>query len=167
MTRKKMGFRPPLENFGMEKPSMSAIGFCVISFVLLTGCEKRLLDDEVRQLCAKDGGIKVYETVNVPPEKFDTYGRLVFWNPTLGENALGTDYFVKEERKYLQQGNPEMERTHYEIWRRSDNKKLSEATIYSRRGGDFPGPWHPSSFSCPEPKDFGYIEKTFIRIGKG
>jgi hypothetical protein len=134
--------------------------------LLLAGCEKVQLDNQVRELCAKDGGIKVYETVKVPPEKFDSYGRLAFWDPTLGENALGIEYILKEERKYYRQGDPEMERTHYEIWRRGDKKKLSEATIYSRRGGDIPGPWHPSSFSCPEPKDFGYIEKTFIRTGK-
>ncbi|MEO8409807.1 MAG: hypothetical protein ABI478_04500, partial [Propionivibrio sp.] len=113
-----------------------------------------------------DGGIKVYETVALPPEKFDQYGRLTFWDPTKGENSLGIEYLLKEERKFYRKGDPEMERTHYEIWRRSDGKMLSEATIYSRRGGDIPGPWHPSSFSCPRPKDFGFIEKTVIRTNK-
>lgn len=140
--------------------------FAGLALVSLTGCEKYQLDAEVRRLCAKDGGIKVYETIKVPPGGFDQYGRLIFWDPTLGENALGVEYVLKEERKYFRQGDPEMERTHYEIWRKIDNKKLSEATIYSRRGGDIPGPWHLSSFSCPQPKDFGFIEQTFIRANE-
>jgi hypothetical protein len=130
--------------------------------LLLTGCEKARLDEQVRELCAKDGGIKVYETVRLPAEKFDKYGGLTFYRPTQGENALGSEYLVNENRQYYRTGNPEMWRIHTQIVRRSDNKVLSEAAIYIRRGGDVPGPWHESSFSCPSPKDVALIEKTFI-----
>ncbi|UJP04767.1 MAG: hypothetical protein LZF61_07845 [Nitrosomonas sp.] len=48
----------------------------VILFVLplVTACagpSKGQLDDEVWRLCAIDDGIKVYETVALPPDKFD------------------------------------------------------------------------------------------------
>lgn len=135
---------------------------CFLATFLLNGCEKARLDEEVRALCAKDGGIKVYEAITVQPEEFNSYGRLTFWHPSNGEDSLGPQYIYREEEMYYRYGNPEMWRTHHEIWRKADGKKLSEATIYTRRGGDFPGPWHDSSFSCPEPKDSGLIEKTFI-----
>jgi hypothetical protein len=130
---------------------------------LLAGCEKARLDQQVKELCAKDGGVKVYETVKLPPDKFDQWGRLTFYKPTQGANALGLEYVLKEEDYYYRRGNPEMWRTHTQIFRRSDMKLLSESVIYIRRGGDMPGPWHDSSFSCPEPKDISLIENTFVK----
>ena len=35
------------------------------------------LDAEVKRLCAIDGGIKVYEKVKLPANKFDQYGRIL------------------------------------------------------------------------------------------
>lgn len=121
-------------------------------------------DKQVRELCASDGGVKVYETVRLPGEKFDKYGQVNFYKPTQGENTLGPEYVFKDETTYYRRGNPEMWRTHYQVIRRSDGKLLSESASYSRRGGDLPGPWHPSSFSCP--KEIGLIEKTFISSNK-
>ena len=55
---------------------------------LLTGCEKARFDQQVKELCAKDGGVKVYETVKMPAEKFNQWGQINFFKPTQGENAL-------------------------------------------------------------------------------
>ena len=132
----------------------------------LAGCEKARLDQQVKELCAKDGGVKVYETVKLSPEKFGQGGRLTFYKPTLGENTLGPEYVFKEEDHYYRRGNPEMWRIHTQVIRRSDMKLLAESVIYIRRGGDMPGPWHDSSFSCPEPKDISLIEKTFVKSNK-
>lgn len=110
------------------------------------------LDAEVRRLCAVDGGIKIYEAVKLPPDKFDDYGQINFFRPTQGESALGPEYLFNRETTYYRKGNPELWRTHYVIARRSDNKVLGELIEYSRRGGDLPGPWHESSFGCPDPK---------------
>ncbi len=58
--------------------------------------EKARLDREVERLCAIDGGVKVYETVTLPPDKFDKkYGQINFYRPTQGENALGPEYIFK------------------------------------------------------------------------
>ena len=46
----------------------------ILTPALLVGCEKARLDQQVKELCAKDGGIKVYETVKLPPERFDQWG---------------------------------------------------------------------------------------------
>lgn len=121
-------------------------------------------DRQVRELCAKDGGVKVFETVKLPAEKFDKWGMVNFYKPAQGENALGPEYVYKSEATYYRRDNPEMWRTHAQVMRRLDGKLLSESVSYSRRGGDLPGPWHPSSFACP--KEIGLIEKTFIHSDK-
>lgn len=118
--------------------------------LLLAGCEKARLDQQVKELCSKDGGIKVYETVKLPADRFDQWGMVNNYRPTQGENALGSEYIFKSETTYYRKGNPEMWRDHYRVFRRQDGKLLGEAVSYSRRGGDAPGPWHESSYGCPE-----------------
>jgi len=114
------------------------------------GGRKVYYDAEVNRLCAIDGGVKVYETVKLAPVKFDKYGQINFYKPTQGDNALGSDYIFKRETKYLLRGNPDMFRMHTQIVRRFDGKLLGESVFYKRGGGDMPGPWHGSSFMCPE-----------------
>lgn len=120
---------------------------------LLTACatpSQIMADAEVDRLCAIDGGIRVYETVPLPPEKFNKYGQINFYRPTQGENTLGKDYLFKRETYYYKQGNPDLFRLHTQIFRRSDGKLLGESVFYKRGGGDIPGPWHGSSYMCPE-----------------
>jgi hypothetical protein len=67
--------------------------FSVILFLLTacaSGSSKRELDAEVDRLCAIDGGIRVYETVTLPPDKFNERGEITFYKPTQKENALGS-----------------------------------------------------------------------------
>lgn len=125
------------------------------------------LDSEVRRLCAVDGGIRVYETVNLPSERFNRHGQIVFYRPTEGEHALGAEYQFKREIRYYRQGNPEMSRTHYQIVRRADNKLLGETVFYGRGGGDVPGPSHDSIFVCPpyaEADGMALLKKIFVPV---
>ena len=123
------------------------------------------LDAQVRELCAKDGGIKVYETVTLPAEKFNQWGQVNFYRPTQGENALGSEFIFKEEHIYYQRGSPEMWRIRYQLFRRSDGKLLGESIGYSRRGGDPIGPWNDSSFGCPDNRgDVPFLSQIFIKI---
>jgi hypothetical protein len=133
-----------MEERGMRTPLI----FATIVGLLLAGCEKARLDAQVKELCAKDGGIKVYETVKLPPDKFNQWGQPNFYKPTQGEDALGREYIFKEDRHYYRSGNPEMSRRQYEIIRRSDGKRLAVSIVYGRGGGDMPGPWHDSSVTC-------------------
>jgi hypothetical protein len=137
--------------------------------LLLAGCEKARLDEQVKELCAKDGGIKVYEAVKLPADRFDQWGMVKPYDPTKGENTLGPDYIFKREIHYYRQGNPEMSREHYRVIRRSDGKLLSETILYGRGGGDMPGPWHDSSFSCPKLLEAGpnmLLKSTFFPMNK-
>lgn len=107
-------------------------------------------DMQVKGLCAKDGGVKVYETVKLPAERFDQWGQINFYLPTKGEDALGAEYIYKDETIYYRSGNPDLFRMHAQVFRRADGKILGESVFYKRGGGDLPGPWHGSSFMCPE-----------------
>lgn len=137
----------------------------VIGGLALSGCEKWRLDAQVKELCAKDGGIKVYETVKLPPEKFNQWGQINFYRPTEGEKALGGEYALMRDVTYYRRGNPVMSRTHYRVIRRLDGKLLGETVFYGRGGGDLPGPWHDSSFVCPpygEGDSVALLTKIFV-----
>ena len=108
-----------------------------------SGPSKSELDAEVRRLCAIDGGIKVYETVKLPANKFNQWGQINFYRPTQGEDALGAEYIFKWDSHYLQQGQPainpgdiSMRRDHIQIIRKRDMKILGELVSYQRAGGD-------------------------------
>ncbi|QDX80633.1 hypothetical protein B9N43_04860 [Denitratisoma sp. DHT3] len=148
---------------------MKAKTFIAKSLLLaLVACSstpsKSELDAEVRRLCAIDGGIKVYETVGLPADKFNEYGQINFYRATQGENALGPEYSFVEEIRYYQSGNPELWRSLYRVIRRSDGKTLGESIGYSRRGGDALGPWHESSYGCSqEYGDTLLLKRIFLK----
>ena len=60
---------------------------CIL-LLLLSGCERWYLDSKMEELCAKDGGIKIYETVTLPASDFNEFGeplgrgRVQFWFST-------------------------------------------------------------------------------------
>lgn len=128
----------------------------------LVGCEKDRLDRQLLELCAKDGGNKVYEVVVLPPDK----GAL----PRIPRKEYATaadEYYVVQEVTYLKQGNPELHRSRYRIVRRSDGKTIGESIYYVRRGGDLPGPWHASSLVCPEIGSLPRLESAVFKVRDG
>jgi hypothetical protein len=111
------------------------------------GGQKIYYDMQVNRLCAIDGGIKVYETVRLPAERFDKYGNVRI--PAKKDARPGDEYYYEVDYHYYRKGDPQMTRRQAQIIRRSDGKILGESISYSRGGGDLPGPWHGSSFICP------------------
>src|SRR5690606_38030381 len=114
---------------------------------------KAYYDWQVQQLCAVDGGVRVYENVDLSREEYskllDSFGRI--WIPSK-DSAQETDvYYADREIYHYRKGNPSLYRSEYKIIRRSDEKVLGESIRYGRTGGDLPGPWHHSSFKCPDP----------------
>ena len=87
---------------------------------------KAALDDEVRRLCAIDGGVKVYETVKLPADKFDRYGKPNFRIPSKEYLRPQDEYFYILDIFYYRKGNPEISREHTKLFRRSDGKLLGE-----------------------------------------
>ncbi len=136
--------------------------------------EKARLDREVDRLCAIDGGIRVYETVTLPPDKFNEQGQINFYQPTQKiEDTLGPEYIYKWDIRYYKKGDPSrqgvhvtsMKQDHIKIIRKSDVKLLGEFILYRRAGGDLPGPWAPSSYRCPghEVHSILLMKKVFVK----
>ncbi len=147
----------------LKKVLALVVGFAILSApVLVSNGMKVYYDRQVRELCAKDGGVKVYETVKLPSSRFDQFGQLRI--PSKQNVKPEDEYLYESSTTYTRNGNPEMWKSHYRVYRQLDGKLLGESVSYSRRGGDMPGPWHESSFGCPRNADItDLIRQIFIK----
>ena len=145
-------------------------GFVLIASVTVflellwfAGGQKLLLDNKVRAMCAEDGGIRVYHTVQLSPEKFDKFG--IVRIPSKQDAKPEDQYYFETNTHYYEQGNPSFRRSHTKIIRKADRSVMGEAVSYHRVGGDLPGPWHSSSFSCPMPTEI-QLEKAIFKMAE-
>lgn len=150
-----------------------AIPLVAVPLLLLAGCERWALDRKMEELCKKDGGVKVYETVKLPASDFSNIGQPLarYAKPaTAEEDRLGPDYLYISKREVLlgaaanpERGEGRLVRLYWAIHRRSDGKLLGEQVEYRRIGGDgFTFGFHPSSASCPH-VDRDVSQNVFIR----
>ena len=124
------------------------VGLAILSAPwLVSSGVKAYYDRQVRELCAKDGGVRVYETVPLTTEKFDKWGNVNIPNKRYAKAA--DEYYFESEDHYYRHGNPNLLRMNTRVIRKGDGKILGESTRYARSGGDLPGPWHGSSYGCP------------------
>jgi Ca2+-binding RTX toxin-like protein len=113
-------------------------------------------DAKVKEMCEKDGGVKVFERVRISKAEIDRRvlpmtadGRLGFAVKDLAKPDAPV--YASEHITYLRkEGNPLVWRTEYVISRRSDQRIVARWVNYTRAGGDFPSPAHDSSFICPD-----------------
>lgn len=140
----------------------------------LAGCEKYALDRQMEELCKLDGGIVVYETVLLPPSRFNADGSLVPVVPhregmPLAEHLLGKDYAIERTFKTIKEGEPfgkmlsegRLERYQAVVRRISDKKVLAVEISYSRVGGEITFN-RPSNNFCPDPRPTpGLLASTF------
>ena len=139
--------------------------FAIIVLPLLSACatpSQIMADAEVRRLCEKDGGIKVYEVVKLPAERFNKYGQIRIPYKEIAKE--GDEFYYESTMDFLKKGNPDLLRLHFKVYRTKDNKLLGESISYVRRGGDIPGPWHHSSFGCPENADITDLKRQLFII---
>lgn len=111
---------------------------------------KAYWDYRVKEMCERDGGIKVYDTVTLPVDKFNEWGQPNFYKPDEGDNALGREYIFRSKVSFYRKGNPQVARYRIQVIRRDDGKLLGESVSYGRGGGDIPSPSYGSGFHCPE-----------------
>lgn len=130
--------------------------------------EKWQVDRQVREMCAMDGGVRVYETATLPAERFDELKRRNFMLPDKSRAKLTDEYYYESVRHYYKKGRINILRTQHRIIRRSDGKVLGESVRYGRAGGDLPGPWHHSSFMCPDPvkQPSNFETAIFVKVDK-
>ena len=123
----------------------------------------------MEELCKKDGGVKVYETVTLPPNQFETL-KSYATTARATEDYYGPNYRFVSKREILvgrdakaETGEGQLARLYWAIFRRSDNRLLGEQIEYRRNGGDaFTFGFQPSSNSCPR-VDRGVAGAVFIK----
>jgi hypothetical protein len=159
-----------MENRGM-RTAIWIFLLLTVATACASGPSKADLDAEVRRLCAIDGGVRVYETVRVTEAMLDRSGILKI--PIKKDAQKGDAYYYEWNVQYLKHGNPEdggtdLARSHFKIYRATDSKLIGESIAYTRRGGDVPGPWHPSHFTCPSDSGLTTLQnRVFIRSSLG
>ena len=126
---------------------------------VLSGCvvydaRKADWDQKITEMCEKDGGVQIYEKVNISADEAKLLphvsGKLSATIKRLAD--LNAPVITEEVRTHLHDSAPEVWRTEVTFIRRSDNKVVARRVTYSRRGGDFPSIAHDSYFGCPDPE---------------
>lgn len=135
---------------------------CAVLFSVWLGVpsfNKWQADKLVDKLCAKDGGVKIFETVTLPRDRFNQLGQ--FEVHPLGYLKQGDEYYlthetidIKGKSSSSSDGALAIFELRFQILRLKDKKILGEMVSYARTGGDSPGPWFPSSYSCPQHPEF-------------
>ncbi len=142
----------------------------VVAVVYFLFCEanKAYWDHKVRQWCEKDGGVTVYEKVELSQEEskllggFNDYVRI-----PIEKYAKSFDLYIsKSKEKKIHDINPYVFRNEMEVYIRSDRRLLGRSITYVRVGGDFPtGIIHESSFSCGDIENFNTnITKSIFSV---
>ena len=157
-----------------QQRGLSLIGWLLIIPLVLIGLlilaigfyegRKAYWDYRVREMCEKDGGVRISEQIIVSP----TQATLI---PKVGEffgvmpEALAKPEepaFSRIQRSVIHEYNPSVIRHQEELIRRADQRVVGVVVTYGRGGGDFPSPSHPSSYQCPDPKHiYGGIHQIY------
>jgi hypothetical protein len=122
------------------------------------GCERWALDRQMEELCRKDGGIKVYETVSLPAEMFESTGRVkaIMTSKSGRASAVIAGIYLETSRvEVLKAGDPLrgeglLQRARASIERISDGYLLAESIQYQRAGGDMFVIGHHTQAICPD-----------------
>lgn len=125
--------------------------FLIFLGFICTELNKAFWDYKVKKMCEKDGGVMVFEEVqlsrNVHREIISD--RDVLMIPHKSNVKNNSPFYIDGSTKKLRFRFPEIRKYEDFIVDRKYGKILGKRIIYSRVGGDFPIIIaHPSSFSC-------------------
>ena len=115
-----------------------AIPFILVVIAFLF-CEanKAYWDSQVREMCEKDGGVTVYETVTLTREQYlknDGYKGMITIAPE-SNSKPHHEFYKKQTNTIIKKSNPKVIRSEYITYRKTDNKKLGTWVTYGRGGG--------------------------------
>lgn len=137
--------------------------------VTLVGCmgyvpgQQSYWDAKVREMCAKDGGVRIIEQIIVSPSQVKLLPKVGDYFGVALELLAKPEEpaFIRVRETLLRENNPSVVRYEQEIIRRVDGRVVGVAVSYGRGGGDFPSPSHPSSYHCPE---YGQIYEGIHKV---
>ncbi|MDF1588648.1 MAG: hypothetical protein P1P93_05760 [Gammaproteobacteria bacterium] len=122
--------------------------------VLFLACElnKTYWDYRINQMCEEDGGVEIYQHIDVTPEeyaKLPKVGSGIDFGPKKSASSTDILYAQSIDTKY-RHNLVRIRRTEVKLRRITDDKIIASYIRNSRIGGDFPtGIGHNSSYSCP------------------
>lgn len=130
---------------------------------------KAYWDNEVRTMCAKDGGVQIIEKVTISKAEASLLprndGKL---SVAIKELAAANAPVYSESRTVrLRDSGPVVTRTEHTVVRRSDKKVVARWIYYARGGGDFPTYAHPSSFECPDLRRITSDQEQLFVLAEG
>ena len=135
----------------------------ILLLILIVGFyegRKAYWDYRVTKMCEKDGGMIIYENIELTEEELnlykDKFGKYGF--PRENQASEFIQIVSKDKSTYIRRNYPEVRRNELSIIRRTDEKILGMRVSYSRVGGEL-FVFHPSIFRCPET-----LENTFSAI---
>lgn len=118
-------------------------------FLAMAGCStpsQMIVDYKIDQLCAKDGGLHVYEREEMPK----AVARIA---PGKSLLKVGDTHYVDAPSVEIPDSSlgsvSAITRDAIQLYRVSDGKLLAENISYVRTGGNFLGLYHPSVYRCP------------------
>ena len=144
----------------------------VVLFYIYTELNKAYWDRKVRALCEKDGGVTVYETVELTIDEYiknDGINGVIRVPSESAAYAKNYEYLRSYNEEVIHKKNPIVVRRESVIYRKSDKKRLGKSVYYSRSGGDFPTIIsHPSGFSCKDVSGINFdIEGAIFFVAEG
>jgi len=96
---------------------------------------KMYWDFRVWQMCQEDGGVTVYETVELPAELYNYYADRNWIIPDKTRLASSDKYYCEDYVFYYHKDDPQVTRKVSRIVRRGDGEILGEFVRYGRGGG--------------------------------
>ena len=144
-----------------------------LAVMLLTACagytpgSKSYWDQQVKDMCAKDGGVTIYGRISVSADQFAKFGKVGAYVSIPPKASIKADdlAFWDQSTTVIRESNPRVSRYEQVIRRRLDEKVVARVVRYSRVGGDLPtGIAHESSFSCPEEEQILAQREKIFRV---
>jgi len=126
-------------------------------------------DEKVKEMCEKDGGVKIYEKLRVSKVDIERLGRVggKIGVPVKELAHPNSPAYSLMTVTNLREWNPRVSRVESIIIRRGDQAVVARSVVYARSGGDFPtGMSEGTSFSCPDSRKItSDLQELFVVEG--
>ena len=134
----------------MKNPTIKLMAVSVFAAAVAScsGCatpSQMYWDHKVKELCEKDGGVTVYEKIELTKDK-KIQLKIA---PSKKYATSEYDYFYESKEEIINEMNPSVKKYISYLYRNSDKKLIAVQIDYGRVGGDIPsGIGHDSSYNC-------------------
>lgn len=129
------------------------VAVLILTIIFYEG-RKAYWDSQVKEMCAKDGGVRIWEEIIVSPAQAGLLPKVGNYFGVAIESLAKPEEpaFTRIRETVIHENNPSVIRYEEDMVRRLDQRIVGVIVSYGRGGGDFPSPAHPSSYHCPEYK---------------